>query len=309
MVNYTIQVNAMRGCYTKSMSEGAPSDEAALAYLLREQYESALSVKWRWNVYRHARNPIDFHATLIEHLDLEGHETILDVGCLDGSLLFNLYEQAHHKGDMLGVDINTSLFVNATRRLRKMGHAPIVLTLGRAQDVKLPDSSVDVALALFMLYHVPVPEQALTELRRVVKPGGKIAIATSGEGNKRRQRVFEQQIADRLGTATPPRMAASFDYEIAKRTLPDWFEVIGEFGQVDELVIGPEGSESYTEYLESLVSMKPSFGRKHIGYNKEWVPAVNELVRPVIMDEVASRGYFGDRVERYFFICRNSKTA
>ena len=46
------------------------------------------------------------------------------------------------------------------------------------QQIPLATGSVDVALAMHMLYHVPNIPQALQELRRIVRPGGKLLALT-----------------------------------------------------------------------------------------------------------------------------------
>lgn len=47
------------------------------------------------------------------------------------------------------------------------------------------DASFDLAVANHMLYHVPNRSKALTELRRVIRPGGALIAATNGETNMR----------------------------------------------------------------------------------------------------------------------------
>ncbi|WP_067429574.1 class I SAM-dependent methyltransferase [Nocardioides jensenii] len=48
------------------------------------------------------------------------------------------------------------------------------------QSIDLPDSSVDAALVTFSLCTIPVPDRALRELRRVVRPGGRLHFLEHG---------------------------------------------------------------------------------------------------------------------------------
>ena len=48
------------------------------------------------------------------------------------------------------------------------------------QDIPYPDDSFDVVIANMMLYHVPDLRKGLTEVRRVLKPGGSFYCATTG---------------------------------------------------------------------------------------------------------------------------------
>jgi ubiquinone/menaquinone biosynthesis C-methylase UbiE len=52
--------------------------------------------------------------------------------------------------------------------------------VGDVQDLPLPDSSFDVAVAAWMLYHVPDLDRGLSELRRVLLPGGRLVAVTNG---------------------------------------------------------------------------------------------------------------------------------
>jgi SAM-dependent methyltransferase len=67
----------------------------------------------------------------------------------------------------------------------------VMRALGRAADVgasdatELPfaDGTFDLAFANHMLYHVPEPGRAVAELRRVLRPGGRLVAATNGDGH------------------------------------------------------------------------------------------------------------------------------
>lgn len=52
-----------------------------------------------------------------------------------------------------------------------------------AQRIPLPEHSFDLILVNHLLYHVPEKELAITELWRVLTPGGKLCSATNGFGH------------------------------------------------------------------------------------------------------------------------------
>jgi len=53
----------------------------------------------------------------------------------------------------------------------------IQLMLGDAECIELPDSFVDVVLALDILEHLDYPNKCLVEIKRVLKPGGKLILS------------------------------------------------------------------------------------------------------------------------------------
>jgi ubiquinone/menaquinone biosynthesis C-methylase UbiE len=104
----------------------------------------------------------DFDA-LQDALPLDGR-TVLDVGCGDGAIVRRLREAGAYA---LGVDID----VTRARTIDPIGR---YLT-GGAEDLPLEDQSIDVALLLKSLHHVPDPHSAFPELHRVVR--GEVFIA------------------------------------------------------------------------------------------------------------------------------------
>ncbi len=98
---------------------------------------------------------------------------VLDVGTGTGVLARAAAERVGPTGRVVGVDVNEGMLAVA-RGL----DARVEWRTGSAEDVPLPPDDVDVALSQFMLMFVPDPAVALTEMARVVRPGGRVAVAT-----------------------------------------------------------------------------------------------------------------------------------
>jgi SAM-dependent methyltransferase len=62
------------------------------------------------------------------------------------------------------------------RALAHAGHPCVTYAAGSAEHVPLPDASCDAALLFFVWHHVVDRERAAREVRRVVKPGGKLFV-------------------------------------------------------------------------------------------------------------------------------------
>jgi ubiquinone/menaquinone biosynthesis C-methylase UbiE len=60
--------------------------------------------------------------------------------------------------------------------LAHAGHPAVTYAAGSAEHIPLPDASCDAALLFFVWHHVDDRESAVQELRRVVKPGGKLFV-------------------------------------------------------------------------------------------------------------------------------------
>lgn len=97
---------------------------------------------------------------------------ILDLGCGIGGATFIFAERSG--ASVAGVDISSALVAEATRRA---GERPgVQFRVGDAQAIPYPSGFFDAAYSERVFLYVPDRLAALEELRRVVKPGGRICL-------------------------------------------------------------------------------------------------------------------------------------
>jgi arsenite methyltransferase len=101
-------------------------------------------------------------------------ERILDVGCGPGFYVAELLEDAGPDGAALGVDMSASMLALAERRCEGLPNASF--REGSATDLPADDASFDAAVCVQVLEYVPDADAALRELRRVVRPGGRVLV-------------------------------------------------------------------------------------------------------------------------------------
>jgi len=96
--------------------------------------------------------------------------SVIDVGCGTGEAI--RYLRRSVKGGLLaGLDLSPRMIETARR---KFGEAPgVEWRVGDAECIPWPDSTFDLAMATFTIHHCLHPEQALAEIRRVLRPGGR----------------------------------------------------------------------------------------------------------------------------------------
>jgi ArsR family transcriptional regulator len=97
--------------------------------------------------------------------------TVGDLGCGTGAIAAAL---APHVAQVIGVDASDEMLEAAARRLTD--HSNVVLRRGSLESLPLDDATLDAATFVLVLHHLPSPAAALTEGRRVLKTGGRIAI-------------------------------------------------------------------------------------------------------------------------------------
>ena len=110
-------------------------------------------------------------ANTLRRLPLAGRERILDVGCGTGVLLERLC-RTHPPRLLAGIEPVPAMRDRARSRL-----APeIELREGWAEALPYRDAEFDVVVSCNMFHYVRQPEQALSEMRRVLRPNGRLVL-------------------------------------------------------------------------------------------------------------------------------------
>lgn len=111
-------------------------------------------------------------AYLLPHLSPDFH--VLDVGCGPGTITADFASRVTH---VTAVEHTSAALDLARAEMAGRTNVSYVVTDAHALD--LPDDSFDVVHAHQVLQHVHDPVQALSEMRRVCKPGGLVAVRDS----------------------------------------------------------------------------------------------------------------------------------
>ncbi|MFI9272796.1 class I SAM-dependent methyltransferase [Kitasatospora sp. NPDC052896] len=109
----------------------------------------------------------------VTDLGLRPGQRVLDAGCGTGRALPPLRHAVGPSGTVLGLDLTPEMLQQAARAGRS-GLA--VLAVADCARLPLPDGALDAVFAAGLIAHLPGPLAALTELARVVRPGGRLAL-------------------------------------------------------------------------------------------------------------------------------------
>jgi SAM-dependent methyltransferase len=124
---------------------------------------------------RVAETIADVHATVIERLAPQPGDRLLDVACGTGQLTLLA---ARRGAQATGVDFAPALLETARRRASEAG-VDVDYRVGDAEDLRdLADGDFDFAASTFGIMFAPNQAAAAAELSRVVRGGGRIALAT-----------------------------------------------------------------------------------------------------------------------------------
>jgi ubiquinone/menaquinone biosynthesis C-methylase UbiE len=117
---------------------------------------------------------------LLQCAALRPGEHVLDVASGTGLVAFTAAEHVGPSGRVLGVDLSGEMVAQARSHADAAVHANVAFERMDAEVLALADASFDVVLCALGLMYVPEPEQALREMRRVLKPGGRAVLAVWG---------------------------------------------------------------------------------------------------------------------------------
>jgi SAM-dependent methyltransferase len=100
---------------------------------------------------------------------------ILDCGCGPGSITVGLAQWAPN-GQTIGIDLGAEQLDGARALARDLGVENVTFRQGDIFDLPFEDDSFDVVFSQAVLYHIPDAEKALAEIKRVLRPGGLVAL-------------------------------------------------------------------------------------------------------------------------------------
>ncbi len=121
-------------------------------------------------------------------------QTLLDLGCGAGRIAIGLWELGFQR--VMGVDFAREM-VERARRIARLLEYGISFRCGDATDLEFEDDMFDGAIFGFNgLMQIPRRERrrrALSEVRRVVRPGGMFVFTTHDRANRRFKEFWEAE--------------------------------------------------------------------------------------------------------------------
>lgn len=113
------------------------------------------------------------YAAAVAELGLREGGRVLDAGCGTGRALPALRGAVGRSGVVLGADLTPAMLREAARAGRDRDGALLLTDVAR---LPLRSSSLNAVFAAGLIAHLPQPGENLREIRRVVRPGGTLAL-------------------------------------------------------------------------------------------------------------------------------------
>jgi ubiquinone/menaquinone biosynthesis C-methylase UbiE len=111
---------------------------------------------------------------LIELSQACQNDSVLDVACGPGMVAC---EFAKHAGRVTGIDITPSMIEQAEKRQKELNLENLTWAVGDAVPLPYADNSFSLVITRYSFHHLLAPENALSEMIRVCRPGGRVMVA------------------------------------------------------------------------------------------------------------------------------------
>lgn len=231
---------------------------------------------------------------MVEHLDLQPGQRVLDLAAGPGDTGFLAAELVKPGGTLISSDASRAMLGVASGRARDLGVTNVEFKRLELEWIDLPTASVDAVLSRWGLMFALDPAAALQECRRVIRPGGRIAVAVwdVAEGNP--WATVANRALVELGHVEPqdPEAPGMFALADAERL----GALLAEAGFLDVLVEAVDlarAAPSVHGFVEEAADLNPQFAEIRSRLTREQWAAVTariaELSRPFADESGALR--------------------
>jgi SAM-dependent methyltransferase len=237
-----------------------PSDTRHNNYLRHVQYATPDNLNARILLHsKYATSSISWWEWLHGQVDWTGVRDVLDVGCGTGAFWSSL---SHSLGDvhLVLADLSRAMLELAAGAADQRV-ARVSSVEASVQALPFDNESFDVVIANQMLYHATDPDQAVKEIRRVLRPGGMLMASTIGPGHLRelfdielsvfevpRQRILGEIFGPVSGQVTLQQHFSSVEW----RSFDDSLRCTNVDDVVSYLTSTPPGDRATPEQLVKL---------------------------------------------------------
>ncbi|MGZ8422565.1 MAG: class I SAM-dependent methyltransferase [Nitrospira sp.] len=169
----------------------------------------------KWDQY-FSRNMTFINHRLVADARLRPGMRVLDLGSGTGYPALLAAEVVGPDGSVVGIDLAESMLAVATRKAQAMGMTHVTFRTGDATALPFDAASFDAVISRFCLMFLPEIPKALTEIARVLKPGGYVAAAVWSAPDKNPFVRIPMDVIKTITPLPPPDPEAPGIFRLAK---------------------------------------------------------------------------------------------
>ncbi len=228
-------------------------------YLLKDQYKDAINLDARVRLHLlFSVNQYGWHRWCFDQYALPAQAHVLEIGCGPAHLWTTNLDRVPPGWRITLSDFSSGMLEQAKQNLS--GASQFEFEIVDAQSIPFDADTFDAVIANHMLYHVPDRLKALSEMQRVLKPGGEVYLATNGLKHLRElddlQQRFDSQ-SDFGWNQTSPQF---FSLDVGGTEIALFFEDVHIVRYEDALIVTE--AEPLVNYILSMMTTEAVQNRR-----------------------------------------------
>jgi len=263
------------------------SDPDALRSEILERWEQA-ATGWGKHAARMREFGMPVSSWMIEHARLQPGQRVLELAAGPGDTGFLAAELIRPGGVLLSTDGTENMLEVARARANELGIDNVEFRRIELEWVDLDTASVDAVLCKWGLMFSVDPEAALREWRRVLRPGGRVALAAWDQPPLNDWATIPTRALVELGYAEPPDPEAPGMFVLAAPgRLQELLESAGFTDVVVDSVPTPRSFADVDSYVSETQEVSSMFG--------EVMAPLSDTQRAEVVEKIAelSQPYIG----------------
>lgn len=223
----------------------------------QQQYATANNLNARKNLHTlYSTNPRGWYPWYMDQLDLPANANILELGCGPADIWRVNLGRFSEGWRVTLTDFSTGMIQAARENLfSACTFCPdrFSFAVVDAQAIPFPSASFDAVISNHMIYHIPDRTLGIREMRRVLRPEGKLYAATNGERHMVDLDAVVKRLApDVMAQVIPvsPSFASTFTIENGPEQLSQAFKTVTVRRYPDSLVV--TDAQPLVDYVLSM---------------------------------------------------------
>lgn len=180
-------------------------------------------------------------------------QTVLELGAASGDTGLQAADAVGEEGRLISTDLTPAMVEIGRRRAAEVGARNVEHRVMDAERIDLPGDSVDAVLCRFAVMLMAEPAAALAGIRRVLRPGGRVAFSVWGPPDRNPWLTIGGSVLGELGHVQPPGPGEPSPFALASEAR--LLGLVGAAGLVDaraeEVPVTMEYRDA-AEYLEVM---------------------------------------------------------
>ncbi|HUR27595.1 MAG TPA: class I SAM-dependent methyltransferase [Planctomycetota bacterium] len=261
----------------------------------REQWQSAAEAWHRWGPTLHQWLG-DATNVMLDVAGISKGMRVLDVAAGAGEQTIVTAQRVGPTGSVLATDISSNILDFARDAAIRAGVKNVEVRVMDGENLELPDESFDAVISRVGLIYFPDQHKALTGMKRVLKPGGKVAAITYSTADNNKFFSVPVSIIRRRANLPPPLSGQPGPFSLGgPGVLEGAFQKAGFRDVQIRMVPSPLRMPSAAECVR--------FERESFGALHQMLSGVPEAERPSVWAEIESELKQFERAEGFVGPC------